>query len=335
MAHAATAPARGTISNYATPSNAPRARASDFISNSSYENLYPLMNNKMRTSLNDGNTPTNGQNPISTLVRTSDTPSSGRRVVSRSGTAARSATTGGGATANVARSATSGGGTSSGVARSATTSGTSSNQNTRRVVARSGTSNATARGVRADNSTLAQRQAGSVGASTGNTVSLPADRCLADYTQCMNGYCERKNTGYNRCYCSSRLAQIDSQYQPEINRLILKILELRDGVSVWDQNEMNEYWESMVGIHTGDNSWTNLDDALDIDWADTESHVRGQQAFLTGHDYCVQHLRGCYYMAGNMRDAYRSEIARDCAVYENSLQRIQTVAQSLVDSYKE
>ncbi|MDL2295258.1 hypothetical protein LJC18_00345 [Lachnospiraceae bacterium OttesenSCG-928-E19] len=321
-AFAATAPARGNINEYASPSNAPRARASDFISNTSYDNLYPVMNNKMRTKLNDGNTPSQGQNPISTLVRTSDTPSSGRRVVARSGTVARSATTSGGGNSNAARSATTNG-----------TNNTASN--TRRVVARSGTTNTNARGVRADNSMLTQRQAGSTGASAGNEVSLPADRCLADYTQCMNGYCERQNTGYNRCYCSARLSQIDSQYQPEINRLILKILELRDGANVWDQNEMNEYWENAVGQYTGDNSWNNLDDALDINWADTESRVRGQQAFLTGHDYCAQHLRGCYYMAGNMRDAYRSEIARDCAVYENSLQRIKNAAESLVNSYNE
>jgi len=49
----------------------------------------------------------------------------------------------------------------------------------------------------------------------------------------------------------------------------------------------------------------------------------------------VQHLRGCYYMAANMRDAYRSEIARDCAAYESSLQRLQRAIESLVESYNE
>jgi hypothetical protein len=97
---------------------------------------------------------------------------------------------------------------------------------------------------------------------------------------------------------------------------------------------MNDYWDSIISSHTGDNSWAKLDDALDINWADTESRVRGQNAFVAGHSYCAQHLRGCFYMASNMRDAYRSDIARDCAAYENSLQKIKNAAESFVESYK-
>lgn len=95
---------------------------------------------------------------------------------------------------------------------------------------------------------------------------------------------------------------------------------------------MNEYWMSTIGKYTGDNSWTNLENALNIDWAGTESRVRGQQAFVTGHEYCAQHLRGCYYMATNLRDAYRSEIARDCNAYEQSLMRLKNAAESLIEA---
>ena len=78
-----------------------------------------------------------------------------------------------------------------------------------------------------------------------------------------------------------------------------------------------------------------LDNALNINWAGMESRVRGQNAFATGHEYCVQHLRGCYYMAGNLRDAYRSEIARDCAEYEQSLMTLKSVAETVVESYND
>lgn len=97
---------------------------------------------------------------------------------------------------------------------------------------------------------------------------------------------------------------------------------------------MDEYWEDVVNQYTGTNSWANLEEALDIDWASTESTVRGQQAFAMGHQYCVQHLRGCAYMQTNLRDAYRSEIARDCAAYESSLQILENVAESVAQAYK-
>ena len=65
----------------------------------------------------------------------------------------------------------------------------------------------------------------------------------------------------------------------------------------------------------------DIDNALNIKWADMESRVRGQNAFATGHQYCVNHLRSCSSMSSNMRDAYKSEISRDCAAYESSLQK--------------
>jgi hypothetical protein len=210
-----------------------------------------------------------------------------------------------------------------------------SSNDARRVVSRGNfAGNATVRSGRNESTYLYRQNEAAANAVQSTTESLPAARCLADYTTCMNGYCQRKDTAYDRCYCSSKLAQIDSLYQPAIDQLVKQMLTLT-GTNKWSQDEMNDYWEDMVSSHTGDNSWTNLENALDINWADTESRVRGQNSFTIGHEYCVQHLRGCYYMSDNMRDAYRSDIARDCAVYENSLQKIKNAAESFIESYNE
>jgi hypothetical protein len=150
----------------------------------------------------------------------------------------------------------------------------------------------------------------------------------------MNSYCERANTAYKRCYCSSKLSQIDAKYQNDIESLIKQILTIKDS-GTWSDSEMNEYWMQSIGKHYGSNSWTNIDDALtSINWTDLDSRVRGQNAFATGHQFCSQHLTGCYYMSTNLRDAYRSEISRDCAAYEQYLYKIKNAAESIVESYK-
>lgn len=292
--------------------------AADFMSTDAYSNLYPYMNNKMRVKLNSGTSPTTTQDAVSTIARTTPDYTTGRRVVSRSS----------------ARSAVSA--TSSGTPVTYTTSARAGVSPTtqvqaRRVVQRGVQS--VARSSRLDSSYVYRTNvAADAVATTSTTTSLSSDRCLADYIQCMNGYCEREKTEYNRCYCSAKLAQIDAKYQPEIDSLVQQILQLQNS-GTYTEEEMNQYWEEKVGQYTGDNSWINLDNALDINWADTESRVRGQQAFLTGHEYCSQHLQGCYYMADNMRDAYRSEISRDCAKYENSLQKVKEVAESVIENY--
>lgn len=291
-----------------------------------YNYMYPYLNNQMRTDLNPGVTPSQAGNPISVIART-EKMSSDRRVVPRA--AARS---------NTARSAAAGGSTaraavpsSGGVARAATSGAVTASAGTsgaRRVVSRSAsTSNAARAAVR-----QTARNASPI--YTDAQDAITSDRCLADYTRCMNSYCQREKTSYNRCYCSARLAQIDAQYQPAIDSLIKQLLTLR-GSNHWTDAEMNDYWMDTIGKYTGGNSWANLDEALNINWADTDSRVRGQNAFVTGHDYCVQHLRGCAYMASNLRDAYRSEIARDCSTYESSLQRLKNAAESLVNAYSE
>ena len=330
--------------------------ASDYVSANTYNNLYPYMNNTMRTNLNPGTTPSQSNAQINVLTRTKNTPSTTtRNVVARktttsntgtsntSNTTARAATATTGITArkvsprtsttttpNTARSGT----INTATARAASPKTTT----TRQVVARAASNNtnniktSTYRTSRDNTNVSTARQAATaIYTSTGTAVS--SARCMADYTECMNSYCERENTEYNRCYCSSKLAQIDAQYKPEIDRLIKEILTVKNDNYLTNE-ELNEYWMETIGKYTGDNSWTNLDEALNIDWSSTESRVRGQQAFVMGHEYCVQYLKNCSYMQTNLRDAYRSEIARDCAAYETSLQRLKNAAESIVESYK-
>ena len=284
-----------------------------------YNYMYPYLNNQMRTNLNPGITPSQNSNLIDTVVKTTPL-STSRRVVPRTAKTARAATN----TTTTARV------------------GTTSAQPSRRVVARRGnlrgneTQTTTQNGStnRGYSTTYANRATTTPQTTTTSTERISSTRCLSDYTECMNMYCMREDSAYNRCYCSARLSQIDSEYQPAIDNLIKQILTLQS-TNNWTDSEMNEYWMDTIGKYSNENSWKNLDNALNINWADMESRVRGQNAFATGHEYCVQHLRGCYYMAGNLRDAYRSEIARDCDTYEKSLQKLKNAAESIVESYRE
>lgn len=290
-----------------------------------YNYMYPYMNNQMRTNLNPGVTTSQSTNPINTVVKTIPL-SSPRRVVPRPTNTTR------GATNTTARRTVSANSARTGT-RTAPVRATNTN---RRVVARSGLRpTATMRtSSRGDASYTGRAAANAANYATTDTNRVSSARCLTDYTECMNGYCEREKTKYNRCYCSSKLSQIDAQYQGTIESLIVQILTIKSENN-WSDTEMNEYWMNTIGKYTGgENSWTNMDNALDINWADMESRVRGQGAFNTGHEFCIQHLRGCSYMASNLRDAYRSEIARDCATYEESLQRLKSAAESIIEAYK-
>lgn len=198
------------------------------------------------------------------------------------------------------------------------------NNSKRNVVARaSKRANATIRStsnVRSTNSTV-------------NKSALSSQHCFASYKECMEDYCKREDTPYNRCFCSAKLAQIDSRYQPKIDSLIQQIIRLKYNNSEATSDEIKAYWDKTVGTYTGTNPWVNIDNALNIKWADAESRIRGQNAFNIGHQYCVNFLRACSSMASNLRDAYKSEITRDCATYESSLQKIQTAAESVIESY--
>jgi len=287
-----------------------------------YNYMYPYLNNQMRTALNPGVTTTQSSNPIDTIARTTRM-APARNVVPRPTARAASAT-------NARMSAPSAPQTRSVRARTATIS----YPNARRVVARPNAS--TARSGITTNMRATTRSDSNVTntpLTTTGTARISSTRCLADYSKCMDQYCVRENTKYNRCYCSAKLSQIDSRYQSKIDSLVTQIITLQN-TNYWSDDDMNEYWMSVFDKYTDSNSWENIDSALDIDWASMDSRVRGQSAFMTGHEYCSQYLRGCEYMASNLRDVYRSEIARDCATYEQYLQNIQNAAESIIEANK-
>ena len=179
----------------------------------------------------------------------------------------------------------------------------------------------------------ATTQQNNANANTNNFVpNVGAAQCLADYTTCMDSYCRHDDTLYNRCYCSPKLAQIDGQFQPAINAAVTQIVTLKNGGSTISDAEMEQIWaDTFSGNASGGNSLADLNAALtNIDWSDMENTTRGQNAFVTGDQYCAQHLAGCYYMAQNMRDVYRSQITRDCAAYQDYLDRLKTAAESAV-----
>jgi hypothetical protein len=227
-----------------------------------------------------------------------------------------------------------------------TTAATTATSQPRRVVQRSNTTArvatsttpvrniSTVRNVNTRSATPVRTNTITTTSNYTSTERPSSQRCFADYKECMEGYCKREDTAYNRCYCSAKLAQIDAKYQNKIDELIQQIVRLQYNTSATSE-EIKEYWDQTVGVYTGDNPWVNIDNALNIEWADTQSRIRGQNAFNTGHQYCTQHLRACYYMASNLRDAYKSEIARDCEAYEKSLQKIQDAAESVIESYND
>lgn len=295
-------------------------RVSKYVDAQSYSYMYPYLNNKMRTAMNPGTTVNMTNNPIDVIVKTKQM-TEPRRVVARtanqSNQTARAATntttsTGNGATRRV-------------VAR------TARNTTDASAPARSGT---TTRAVTGRNARDDSARTVTTTTNTTTTESVSSTRCLADYTECMNGYCERESMAYNRCYCSAKLAQIDSQYQDQISDLIIQIIKLKGG-GTWTDDEMNEYWMEHVGNYAGENSWVNLENALNINWPTAEERISGQNAFLIGHNYCVQHLRGCAYMSSNLRDSYRSRISRDCNTYEQSLIKIKNAAEAIIEYYNE
>lgn len=282
-----------------------------YVDPNAYAYMYPYMNNQMRTDLNPGTSVLMTNNPIDVVVKTKRM-SEPRRVVPRttSSTTARAATTAPAQTTNSTRHV---------VTRSATNQ-TTGPKTTRRVAPRIARENARVTTDTTETTTI--------------TYDVPMTRCLAGYTECMDNYCVRANTAYNRCYCSARLTQIDSKYQDEINDMTLQIIRLRGG-GQWTDAEMNEYWMERVGGYVGENSWMKLENAIDIDWPSPEERLQGQTVFLTGHEYCVAHLRNCASMASNMRDAYRSRISRDCDTYEQNMQRIYDAAAAMIEYYSE
>ena len=302
------ASARAVVSRAARATNTP-------TSGYTYNYMYPYLNNKMRTTLNPGDANAQSTSPINVVVKTEPMPdTTPRRVVSRSGRIQTNRKNS--ATAN----------TSTMRAASRNLPAVQNPLATRRVSPRGSTARATR--------TQSGTNSGTINSSTANSTYVSSSRCMADYTECMNAYCVRNDTEYNRCYCSSKLSQIESTYQPQIDSLVKQILRAKQ-TGDWTDAEMAEYWNSMIGQYVGENTWENLDNALDIDWPDADIRMQGQNAYLTGHQYCIQHLKNCAYAAPNMRDVYRSEIARDCATYEKSLDKLKTALETALETYQQ
>jgi len=299
-----------------------------FINKSLYKNVYP-------STINIQQTPPKTNTITSTTGNAKSMNSVGKRRVIKRNTRARAATSSQPTInqkqnsgrrvvqrQNVARSATNNRTTQPRKVENTSSSRTNQRRN---VVARSATSSGAKTRVRsATNKTDVN--------STYKYNAVSSQRCFADYKECMERYCKQDNTAYNRCYCSAKLAQIDAKYQDKIDSLVQQIVKLQYNTNATSA-EIKEYWDNSMGQYTGTNPWVNIDNALNIKWADMESRVRGQNAFVTGHQYCVSHLHSCASMSANMRDAYKSEISRDCAAYESSLQKIQNAAESVIESY--
>ena len=295
-------------------------RLSKYVDPQSYAYMYPYLSNQMRTELNPGTTVSMANNPIDVVVKTGPM-AAPRRVVPRSQKTTNTRT---------ARAAT-----------NTTTATATQPAQARRVVARQtantarAATNTSAVGARAATKPIT-RTATATGTVATATEGVSYNRCIADYIQCMDGYCARESAAYNRCYCSAKLAQIDAQYQNQISDLIKEIIKIQSGVgNNWSAEEMNEYWMQAIGQYVGTNSWTDMENALNIEWPTAEERVRGQQVFVTGHGYCAQHLRACAPMASNMRDVYRSRIARDCGTYESTLMKIKNAAETFIENYRE
>lgn len=305
---------------------APVGNAAGTTAAYNYNYMYPYLNNQMRTDLNPGVTPSQSSNPIDAVTRTEKLAPT-RRVVPRTARAATSTATTTAQMRSAARSATNATTTARAASAGTTTARAATTSTKRRVVARTGS--------RDNGTTNVNRASSPTFTTVNNTTAVSSARCMADYKECMDGYCARENTEYNRCYCSAKLAQIDSEYQPEIDRLVRQILTMQSSNAMSDA-ELSQYWASTIGKYTNDDSWSNIDDALlSINWADLSSRVRGANAFTTGHEYCMKNLGPCSYMASNLRDAYRSDVARDCSTYENGLIKIKTAAESLLENYND
>lgn len=290
-----------------------------FTTVTSHNDVYPYrLNNTKPSNTNKKNISTN------TIGTTSASPIGKRGVVKRQ-TNARAATTGNQNYSNDNRRI---------VPRN--------NKTTARVAANTNSNPRVSDGrsvqtVSARQTPVANRNSNTVRTASSGSVTnerVSSQRCFADYKECMEMYCQREDTAYNRCYCSAKLSQIDSKYQKKIDDLIQQIIKLQYNNPDATSEEIKEYWDQTIGVYTHTNPWVDIENALNIEWPDSQSRIRGQQAFNTGHDYCVRNLRACYYMASNMRDAYKSEIARDCEAYEKTLQKIQNAAESVVESYK-
>lgn len=308
--------------------------AGNYINSATYNDMQPFLNNKMRQALQTNNNSPDqtssfyraaigsGNTPVSALSGTSS-----RRVISRNSNAATTST-------NQQRRVIARSGTTT--ARSGvTTTSNSSVTHTSSALAKSTGRRVVARSSRGD---LAVSNREPISGTTVSDTSVSASQCLSDYRSCMDGYCKRESTHYNRCYCSKKLENIETTLRPQVENILKQLVIIKNGgipSTGMTDAELEELWQDTFYQYTGTNDMTSLNDALNIDWPDETNNMRGQNAFLIGHDYCVQHLRGCFYMISNLRDSYKSEISRDCATYETYLNNLKSAGESVISQIEE
>ena len=171
-----------------------------------YNYMYPYLNNQMRTTLKPSDTTSPTTSPINAVVRTEQL-SAPRRVVARTAKQTTTNTISAPSRRVVARASV-----------------TNPNRNvaTRTVVTRTKPTIENGDSSRFKN-TYMYRASENAANNIADTPTISSARCLADYTDCMNMYCLREDTKYNRCYCSSKLSQIDATYQPAIDTLVKQI----------------------------------------------------------------------------------------------------------------
>ena len=287
-------------------------RPNELITPAAFNNMYPFMNERMRQELRPDGTAF-APNPTATFARAAVgagfTPNQNfvpamaqRQVIPRPNN-----------NANVARAAT--------------------------------TQNVGARGNAPDVRAAAQpplqnqqrqviaRQARGGGNTTpppaGPVITMTAEQCLAMYTTCMNDFCARPNTPHGSCFCSDRFAQIHANYRTRINNILRSIVIMETGgQQAMTDDEVEAYWGHLFAA-TNNNSLANLNATLaQINvGADWQNPRQGAQAFMIGHEFCIQYLRNCFFAANNMMATYRNSIARDCAIYEQRMRQTLRVAE--------
>ncbi len=328
-----------TVTGTANSAYAP----SNFIYQPTYNTMQPFMNDTMRMALKSDsadNSPDNvsvfsraavasGNTPASQLVRQTPTNADGsksRQVVARSATnrnlsgQPRKVVSRGG---NAARS-----GVALPQSQAFLSSGRASSPAislNRKVSARASS--------RVDTTSDSGRTPSTETLKVVAQDSVGAAQCLADYKSCMDGYCQRASTAYNRCYCGADLTRIETTLRPQVEEILRQLMIIKNGgipSSGMTNAELEEFWQDTFFQYTGTNDMASLNAALNIEWPDEASNMRGQTAFSMGHEYCVQHLRGCFYMSSNLRDSYKSDIARDCTKYENYLNKIKLAGEYVI-----
>lgn len=271
------------------------ARAADFVSTNNYQYMRPYMTYGMSQQLS----------PTNRVASATGT----RKITPRSGGAvARAGTVSPTNPAPAARRVTPRPNQPMTAVRAA-----ANNANTAMTTARAGRVVGAA-GVAPSGQVNNRGRVAATAAEVGSGPDVSISNCMSEYKKCMDSYCSRPNTKYDRCYCSPRLSQLDAQFQPKIEETQRRLIALSIGGKNIDFSSVSE--------------------GIEFDWASAENRVQGQDAFLTGSRVCNERLRPCFSIANQLQNLYRSEMNRDCQRYEAYLNaHLQALEAELANFY--